>query len=99
MAQNLSVTYQDMRDAGRQLTTFQHQIQDQLRQAQALIKNLVGGGFVTDQASKAFDAKYDEFTKGASQVIDGLNGMNQYLNSAAEAMEHTDQSLAQAINK
>jgi len=86
-----------MRDAGRQLTTYQHQIQDTLKQAQALIKNLVAGGFVTDQASKAFDDKYTEFTNGATQMIDGMDGMCQYLNSAADQMEQTDTSLANAI--
>lgn len=94
---NVSVTYQDMRDAGHQLQNYETQIQDQLKQAQALVKNLVAGGFVTDQASKAFDDKYTEFTNGATQMIDGIAGMVQYLNSAADAMEQTDSSLAQAI--
>ncbi|MBW8803943.1 MAG: WXG100 family type VII secretion target [Catenulisporales bacterium] len=94
---NMNVTYQDMRDAGHQLQNYETGIQDQLKQAQALVKNLVAGGFVTDQASKAFDEKYAEFTNGATQMIDGMTGMVQYLNSAADALEHTDSSLAQAI--
>lgn len=97
MAENLKVTYADMRDAARQLTTYEQEIQDKLKQAQALITQLVAQGFVTTQASKAFDSKYAEFTKGAAQMIDGLKGMGQYLNSAADAMEHTDTQLAQAI--
>jgi WXG100 family type VII secretion target len=94
---NLNVTYQEMRDAGHQLTTYEQTLQDTLKQAQALVKNLVAGGFVTDQASKAFDDKYSEFTNGAAQMLDGMKGMAQYLNSAADAMEQTDSSLASSI--
>lgn len=94
---NVNVTYQEMRDAGHQLTTYEQQMQDTLKQAQALIKNLVAGGFVTDQASKAFDEKYSEFTNGAAQMLEGMDGMAKYLNSAADTMEQTDHSLAGAI--
>ncbi|MFD0630744.1 WXG100 family type VII secretion target [Catenulispora yoronensis] len=97
MAGNLSVTYQDMRDAGRQLTTVEGQIQDQLKQAQNLISNLVHSGFVTDAASKAFDQAYSDFTQGATKTISALTQMNQYLNTAADRMQETDSNLAQSI--
>jgi len=96
---NVNVTFEDMRSAGHQLTTYEQQITDTLKQAQALVKNLVSGGFVTDQASKAFDEKYHEFTTGASQMMEGMDGMAKYLDSAAQSMQETDQGLANALRK
>ena len=94
---DLNVTYGEMRQAAGQLTNFENQAQDTLKQAQAMITNLVSAGFVTQQASKAFDESYSNFTKGASQMLNGMSGMCQYLNSAADQMEHMDTSLANAI--
>ncbi|MEZ0107322.1 WXG100 family type VII secretion target [Catenulispora sp. EB89] len=94
---NINVTYGEMQQAAGQLTNFENQIEDVLKQAQAMITNLVNGGFVTDQASKAFDEAYGNFTKGATQMIGGMNGMCQYLNQAADQMQHMDTSLANAI--
>lgn len=94
---NLQVSYEDMRTAGRQLTTIEGQIQDHLKQAQNLISSLVSQGFVTDSASKAFDHAFSQFHQGASQTISALNDMNTYLNTAADKMHETDQGLAQGL--
>lgn len=94
---NISVTYHEMADAAGKLTSIESGIQDQLRQAQSLIQNLVSAGFVTDAASKAFDHAYNEFTQGATKMIDGMNGMAKYLNNAAQQMQATDESLAKGI--
>lgn len=94
---DLNVTYGEMRQAAGQLTNFENQARDTLNQAQAMITNLVNGGFVTAQASKAFDESYGNFTKGATQMISGMTGMCDYLKSAADQMEHMDTSLANAI--
>ncbi|MBS2535806.1 WXG100 family type VII secretion target [Catenulispora sp. NF23] len=94
---NLNVTYGEMHTAAGQLTHFEQQLEDTLRQAQAMVSNLVQSGFVTDQASKAFDESYSNFTKGATQMIQGITGMVNYLNSAADQLAHTDTALANAI--
>lgn len=94
---NITADYQHMRDAGRQLTVIQNQIEDELKQAQNLISTLVGEGFNTDTASKAFDAAFTSFHHGATQTISALTDMNRYLNMAADKMHDTDQSLAQGL--
>lgn len=94
---NLNVTYGEMHTAAGQLTHFEQQLEDTLRQAQALVSNLVQSGFVTDQASKAFDESYSNFTKGATQMVSGITGMVNYLNQAADQLAHTDTALANAI--
>ena len=56
-------------------------------------------GYVTDSSSKQFQASYEEFTAGATKMIAGLNGMSQYLNSAAKAFQETDSQLASALKQ
>jgi WXG100 family type VII secretion target len=94
---SISVTYQDMADAAGKLGNIEAGIQDQLRQAQSLVQNLVSSGFVTQAASKAFDHAYSEFTQGSTKMIDGMNQMGKYLTSAAQTMQQTDESLAKGI--
>jgi WXG100 family type VII secretion target len=86
-----------MHDAATQLTNGEHQISSDLDRLQGIITNLVASGFVTDQASKAFDDSYQQFTSGAKNMMQGLDGMAQYLNKAASTMQETDSSLASAI--
>lgn len=94
---NMNVTYHDLSDAAGKLQGFESQITDNLHQAQALIQNLVATGFVTDHASKAFDQAYSDFTKGASQMIQGMGEMGKYLNNAASTLQDTDARLAQGL--
>jgi WXG100 family type VII secretion target len=94
---DLNVTYGEMRQAAGQLTNFENQANDTLKQAQAMITNLVSAGFVTTAASKAFEESYGNFTKGATQMLSGMTGMCNYLNQAADQMEHLDTSLANSI--
>ena len=94
---NVSVTYQDMQSAGNRLKAGREEIEGNLQQLQRLVADLVGGGYVTDSSSKAFQSSYDEFTTGASQTIEGLNGMADYLVKAAETFEQADTQLASAL--
>ena len=94
---NITASFHDMQDAAGKLQSFEQQIQDLLKQAQSLVQNLVASGFVTDAASKAFDHSYSEFTTGATKVVDGMNGMGQYLTQAANTLQETDQKLAQGL--
>ena len=94
---NISASYHDIQDAAGKLSSFEGQIQDQLKQAQALIQNLVHSGFVTDAASKAFDDAYSRFTQSATGLIGSMNDMGKYLNNAASTLQETDQRLAQNL--
>jgi WXG100 family type VII secretion target len=96
---NLNVTYQDMRDAATKLSNGKHDIETKLRELKSLVDSLVNGGYVTDKSSKAFDSSYTEFNDGVTKTIEGLDGMSDYLNKAADALEDTDSQLANAIKK
>jgi WXG100 family type VII secretion target len=94
---NINVAYHDLQDAAGKLGGFEAQIQDELKQAQALIQNLIHSGFVTDLASKAFDEAYTKFTTSAQGLIGSMNDMGKYLTNAATTMQETDQKLASGI--
>ena len=96
---NLNVTYGDMQSAASQLRAGEQQINSDLARLKKLIDNLVASGYMTDSSSKQFQASYEQFNAGATKMIAGLNGMGQYLNSAAKAFQETDSQLASALKQ
>ncbi|MBS2966943.1 WXG100 family type VII secretion target [Actinocrinis puniceicyclus] len=96
---NVNVTYEEMRAAASQLNKGMSDIDSTLQSLQTLVNQLVGGGYVTDRSSQQFEASYQEFTKGASQVMQGLGGMSTYLTKAADAFEQVDTQLASQLHQ
>jgi WXG100 family type VII secretion target len=94
---NVQVTYADMQAAAKQLQAGEAQIEADLSRLKKLIDNLVATGYITDASSKQFEASYTEFNTGATKMIQGLNGMGQYLDAAAKAFHETDTQLASAL--
>ena len=95
---NLSVTYEDLQSAGTYLVQGHDDLSTRLSDLQSYITNLVSSGFVTDSASKQFENTYQQFTTGATQTIDALQGLSQYLTQAAQVLQDTDQQLAQGLS-
>lgn len=94
---NVNVTYDEMKSAGDRLQVGREEIEGNLQRLKRLVDDLVGGGYVTDSSSKAFQSSYEEFNTGATRAIEGLNGMSQYLKAAADTFEKADQELAHAL--
>ena len=94
---NVNVTYQQMDDAGSQLTAGKGEMDDKLSTLKSLVDQLVNDGYVTDSSSKAFSQSYEEFTTGARQVLEGLDGMAKYLHTAAQSVQEADPPLANAL--
>ena len=92
---NLNVTYDQMQSAATRLRNGQNDLQTKLNELRSLVQN----GFTTSRASGAFDTAYQEFTQGATRTIQGIDGMADYLNKAAQALQQTDEQLAQSIGK
>lgn len=95
----LNVSYASMSSAAGRLTSGQAEIEGQLAGLKSLIDGLVADGFVTDNASKSFEASYTEFNKGVGDVLQGLTGMAKYLNAAAQTFADADTQLASALKK
>lgn len=48
-------------------------------------------------AATAFDNQYQQWDEGARQVVNSLNDLGDWLNSAANALSDTDAQLASGI--
>jgi WXG100 family type VII secretion target len=94
---NLNVTYAEMQSAASQLKAGEQQMEADLARLKHLIDNLVASGYVTDSSSRQFEASYAEFNVGATKMIQGLTGMGQYLDSAANSFQETDAQLAASL--
>ncbi len=96
---NVNFTYAEMRSAVRQLQAGEQTIEGDLSKLKRLVGNLVAGGYVTDTSSKQFEASYTQFNTGATKMIQGLNGMSQYLDAAVKAFHETDAQLAASLRQ
>jgi WXG100 family type VII secretion target len=96
---NVNVTYQQMEEAAGRLNNGRTEIDGMLGQLKSLVDQLVSDGYVTDSSSKSFQASYEEFTVGAKNMIEGIDGMAQYLNQAAATFRDADSQLASALGR
>ena len=94
---NMNVTYADMKDAAARLRQGQDEMNSKLTELGSLIDGLVGSGFQTDQASRTYNDTFDQFQAGTKQAIDALEGLAQFLDSAADALQNTDSELSNSI--
>ncbi|MBO9578389.1 MAG: WXG100 family type VII secretion target [Microbacteriaceae bacterium] len=94
---NLNVTYDQMASAAAQLRVGQGDLETKLNELRSLVSQLVTDGFTTSAASGAFDASYEQFTSGARTTVGGIEGMAQFLDSAAAALQSTDEQLASQL--
>lgn len=96
---NVNVTYQQMEEAAGRLRNGRTEIDGLLGQLKALVDQLVSEGYVTDSSSKSFQSSYEEFTTGARNTIEGIDGMAQYLTQAAATFRDADSQLASALGR
>ncbi|MFZ4893416.1 WXG100 family type VII secretion target [Plantibacter sp. Mn2098] len=94
---NINVSYDEIRTTAQRLLTGREELTQKLQELRSVVDNLVSAGFVTDQASKAFDSSYQQFTTGATQTVSGLEGLSTYLTNAANTLEQTDQQLSAGL--
>jgi uncharacterized protein YukE len=81
----------------RQLQAGEQTIEGDLTRLKHLVDNLVAVGYVTDASSRQFEGAYAQFSSGATRMIQGLNGMAQYLDAAVRAFHETDAQLAASL--
>lgn len=91
---NINVTYDEMNTAATTLVTGKEELSTKLQDLRLFIDNLVNSGFVTEQASAAFQETYGSFTTNATETVAALDGLSQYLTNAADTLRSTDEQLA-----
>ncbi|WP_239308222.1 MULTISPECIES: WXG100 family type VII secretion target [unclassified Frankia] len=93
---NVHVDYAALENTASRLTSGQQEMETQLTQLKALIDNLVGSGFITDQASGKFQASYEQWNTGTRNAIAGLEGMGGFLKLAISQHQQLDATLSQS---
>jgi len=94
---NLNVTYDDLRDAANRLRAGKDDLHNKLAELSNLVQQLTASGFQAEQSSAAYRDSFEQFRTGTGQAIDGLEGLSSFLISAADALQQTDEGLANAI--
>lgn len=65
---------------------------DQVAKLKSYLSNLTDS--FTGQTQVAFEGKFDDWVRGANQMMDGLDGLGQFLRGAADTIERTDAEIA-----
>lgn len=94
---NINITYEDLRATARQLTAGQDDLNNKLQELSAAVQQLTSEGFQAEQSSAAYRDSFEKFTTGTKQAVDGLEGLSQFLISAADTMQQTDEGLASGL--
>lgn len=89
----VKVNYDELQSTATQLGSGREEMIANLNRLKGLVDGLVASGFVTDQASGRFQQSYQQWNTGASNVIQGLEGMSAFLNQAIARHQQLDAEL------
>lgn len=95
---NITVSYDEMNSAATRLDVGRSEMIDKLRDLQRQMQSLVSSGFVTDSASKKFEAAYNDYTTSANTVVEKLTEIQQFIQEVARAHQEMDSQIAARIN-
>ncbi len=89
----VKVNYDELQSTSTQLSTGREEMIANLNRLKGLVDSLVASGFVTDQASGKFQQSYQQWNTGASNAVQGLEGMSTFLNQAIARHQQLDSEL------
>jgi WXG100 family type VII secretion target len=93
---SINVKYDDLQRTAGQLVSGREEMISQLTKLKGQVDALVSSGFVTDQASTRFQSSYQQWNSGASNVLQGLEGMSSFLTQAIARHQQLDAELGQS---
>jgi WXG100 family type VII secretion target len=96
---NLNITYAEMSDSANRMRNNKNEIDSRLTECKQIVDQLTTSGFVTDQASGKFDEVHMEFNTAATQVMETVTQLSEWLDKAVEALRDMDTQLAGSLNK
>ncbi|MFG1696786.1 WXG100 family type VII secretion target [Nonomuraea sp. NPDC049309] len=88
------LSFPQVESGANRLSKEKEDIETRLTQLKAMIDQLVSSDFVTERASGRFQQDYDQWNNGARQVMQGLEGMSQFLKTAIAKHRELDASLS-----
>ena len=94
---NVNVTYEELQAQASRFDAGRDEMQGVLDRLMREVESLTSSGFVTDQASVAFQDSYQQFTSGTTSAVNGIDGMSSFLRRAADTLAQVDAELAGAL--
>ncbi|WP_030376174.1 WXG100 family type VII secretion target [Streptomyces rimosus] len=91
---DVSVGYDGVQQTATQLRNGQTEMSEKLQALKAMVDQLVAGEFRTQLASPKFQESYQQWTTGAQNMIQGLEGMAGFLADVVRGHQELDQRLA-----
>lgn len=96
---NLNVTYAEMNDSATRMRNNKDEIDSKLTDCKQIVDNLVASGFVTEQASGKFAEVNTEFVHSATELMESLSLLSEWLDKSVQALRDMDTQLAGSLNK
>ncbi|MFE2750212.1 WXG100 family type VII secretion target [Streptomyces scopuliridis] len=91
---DVSVGYDGVQQAASRLISGQTEMSEKLQTLKSMVDQLVAGEFRTQMASPRFQESYQQWTTGAQNMIQGLEGMAGFLNNVVSGHQELDTRLA-----
>lgn len=91
---DVNVGYDGVNRAAAQLKSGQSEMIEKLQSLKSMIDRLVTSEFRTQLASGKFQDSYHQWTTGAENMLQGLEGMSAYLGEVVRGHQELDARLA-----
>ncbi len=85
----------EARDMAQRVRQEASDATDQMNSLRSYLAGLTDS--FTGQSQMAFDEAFTEWKTGADQMLNGLTGLGNFLTSAADTIEETDQTIASQL--
>lgn len=92
MADRITVTSSELRSTAGDMRATAGTINDELNRMMGKVQALTSSW--TGQAASAFDSFYQQMNRGWSQLKEGMEGVSQMLDSAAQSYDETESGIS-----
>lgn len=96
MASNISVSPEQLRGESTFVVGKADAARSDFEALNSRLQNLTS--CFTGAAQEAFANRYNEWNGHAKGLVEALDALGQFLNTAAQTLEETDQQLAQGLS-
>ena len=90
----VTVGYEGVQNVSTQLKNGQGDMNEKLQTLKTQVDQLVGGDFRTQLASPKFQESYQQWTTGAQNMLQGLDGMSSFLDTVVREHQDLDSRLS-----
>jgi WXG100 family type VII secretion target len=98
MPDGIKIDYAMMKSVASRLTASREEIDAELSKLRQMVNQLVSEDFVTQTASESLETASEEFNRGITQAMNGLDVMSKFLNDTVERFTEIDQSTTIRID-